>query len=54
MIWGTMSPAGVVEGGPLYQVHTATYQEILEHLMLPSVHQLYSDADFFFQWHQNC
>uniref|UniRef100_A0A8C6YAN8 Transposase n=1 Tax=Naja naja TaxID=35670 RepID=A0A8C6YAN8_NAJNA len=50
LIWGAMSSAGV---GPLYfikcRVNAATYQEILEHFMLPSTDELYGDADFIFQ-----
>ncbi len=45
-----MSSAGV---GPLRflksTVNAATYQEILEHFMLPSADKLYGDADFIFQ-----
>ncbi len=45
-----MSSAGV---GPLCflksTVNAATYQEILEHFMLPSADKLYGDADFVFQ-----
>ncbi|KAI2658805.1 Transposable element Tcb2 transposase [Labeo rohita] len=50
MIWGAMSSAGV---GPLCflkaKVTAPVYQEILEHLMLPSADQLFKDADFIFQ-----
>ncbi len=50
MIWGAMSSAGV---GPLYFLKTnvtaAAYQDILEHLILPSADQLLKDADFIFQ-----
>ncbi len=50
MIWGAMSSAGV---GPLCFLKTnitaPIYQEILEHLMLPSADQLFKDADFIFQ-----
>ncbi len=50
MIWGAMSSAGV---GPLCFLKTSViapvYQEILEHFMLPSVDQLFKDADFIFQ-----
>ncbi len=50
MIWGAMSSAGV---GPLCFLKTnvtaPVYQEILEHLMLPSADQLFKDADFIFQ-----
>ncbi len=50
MIWAAMSSAGV---GPLCflksTVNAAIYQEILEHLMLPSADKLYGDADFIFQ-----
>ncbi len=50
MIWGAMSSAGV---GPLCFLKTSftapVYQEILEHLMLPSADQLFKDADFIFQ-----
>ncbi len=50
MIWAAMSSAGV---GPLCflksRVNAAIYQEILEHLMLPSADKLYGDADFIFQ-----
>ncbi len=49
MIWGAMSSAGV---GPLCFLKTnitaPIYQEILEHLMLPSADQLFKDADFIF------
>ncbi len=31
------------------QGHTAVYQEVLEHFMLPAADQLYGDADFIFQ-----
>ncbi len=45
-----MSSAGV---GPLCflksTVNAAIYQELLEHLMLPSADKLYGDADFIFQ-----
>ncbi len=45
-----MSSAGV---GPLCflksTVNTDIYQDILEHVMLPSVDKLYGDADFIFQ-----
>ncbi len=50
MIWAAMSSAGV---GPLCflksTVNAAIYQEILEHLMLPSADKLYGDSDFIFQ-----
>ncbi len=50
MIWGAMSSAGV---GPLCflktKVTAPVYQEIFEHFMLPSVDQLFKDADFIFQ-----
>ncbi len=50
MIWAAMSSPGV---GPLCflksTVNAAIYQEILEHLMLPSADKLYGDADFIFQ-----
>ncbi len=50
MIWATMSSAGV---GPLCflksTVKAAIYQEMLEHIMLPSADKLYGDADFIFQ-----
>ncbi len=50
MIWAAMSSAGV---GPLCflksTVNAATYQDILEHFMLPSADKLYGDADFIFQ-----
>ncbi len=50
MIWAAMSSAGV---GPLCflksTVNAAIYQEILEHIMLPSADKLYGDADFIFQ-----
>ncbi len=50
MIWAAMLSAGV---GPLCflksTVNAAIYQEILEHLMLPSADKLYGDADFIFQ-----
>ncbi len=49
MIWAAMSSAGV---GPLCflksTVNAAIYQEILEHVMLPSADKLYGDADFIF------
>ncbi len=49
MIWGAMSSAGV---GPLcfwkINVTAPVYQEIVEHFMLPSAHQLFKDADFIF------
>lgn len=49
MVWGAMSAAGV---GPLCfikgRVNAASYQEILEHFMLPSAEKLYGD-DFIFQ-----
>ncbi len=49
MIWGAMSSAGV---GPLCFLKTnvtaPVYQEILEHVMLPSADQLLKD-DFIFQ-----
>ncbi len=50
MIWGAMSSAGV---GPLCFLKTnitaPVYQDILEHFILPSVDQLFKDADFIFQ-----
>lgn len=50
MVWGAMSAAGV---GPLCfikgRVNAASYQEILEHFMLPSADKLYGDEDFIFQ-----
>ncbi len=50
MIWGAMSSAGF---GPLCFLKTnvtaPVYQEILEHLMLPSADQLFKDADFILQ-----
>ncbi|KAI2648037.1 Transposable element Tcb1 transposase [Labeo rohita] len=50
MVWGAMSAAGV---GPLCfikgRVSAASYQEILEHFMLPSAEKLYGDEDFIFQ-----
>ncbi|CAJ0935702.1 unnamed protein product, partial [Ranitomeya imitator] len=49
-VWGAMSAAGV---GPLCfikgRVNAASYQEILEHFMLPSAEMLYGDEDFIFQ-----
>ncbi len=45
MIWGAVTSAGV---GPLCfiksKVNAAIYQEILEHVMLPSADKLYGDA----------
>ncbi len=50
MIWGAMLSAGF---GPLCFLKTnvtaTVYQDILEHFMLPSVDQLFKDADFIFQ-----
>ncbi len=50
IIWGVVTSAGV---GPLCfiksKVNSAIYQEILEHIMLPSADKLYGDADFLFQ-----
>ncbi len=50
MIWGAMSSASV---GPLCwsktNVTAPVYQEIVEHLMLPSADQLFKDADFIFE-----
>ncbi len=50
MIWGAMSSVGV---GPLCFLKTnitaPVYQDILEHLTLPSADQLFKDADFLFQ-----
>ncbi len=50
MIWGVMSSAGV---GPLCffktNITAPVYQDILEHVMLPSADQLFKDADFIFQ-----
>uniref|UniRef100_A0A3B3YP73 Uncharacterized protein n=1 Tax=Poecilia mexicana TaxID=48701 RepID=A0A3B3YP73_9TELE len=54
MVWDAMSAAGV---GPLCfikgRVNAASYQEILEHFMLPSAEKLYGDEDSFFSttWH---
>ena len=54
MVWGAMSAAGV---GPLCfikgKVNAASYQEILEHFMLPSAEKLYGDKISFFSttWH---
>uniref|UniRef100_A0A9J7YDW9 Tc1-like transposase DDE domain-containing protein n=1 Tax=Cyprinus carpio carpio TaxID=630221 RepID=A0A9J7YDW9_CYPCA len=50
MVWGAMSAAGVgrlcfIKG----RVNAASYQEILEHFMLPSAEKLYGDEDFVFQ-----
>ncbi len=52
MIWAAMSSAGV---GPLcflhspqFTVNTDIYQEMLEHLMLPSADKHYGNADFIF------
>ncbi len=42
-----MSSSGV---GPLcFLKSTVNYQDILEHLILPSADKLYGDADFIFQ-----
>ncbi len=50
MIWGAVTSAGV---GPLCflksKVNAVIYQEILEHVMLPSADKLYGDADLIFQ-----
>ncbi len=50
MIWGAISSAGI---GPLSFLKTIVtapvYQDILEHLMLPSADQIFKDADFIFQ-----
>ncbi|CAM4656440.1 unnamed protein product [Leuciscus chuanchicus] len=50
MVWGAMSAAGV---GPLCfikgRVNAASYQEILEHSMLPSAEKLYGVEDFILQ-----
>ncbi len=50
MIWAAMSSAGVA---PLCflksKINAAVYQEILEHIMLPSANKLYGDADFILQ-----
>ncbi len=50
MIWGAMSSAGF---GPLCFLKTNVtapiYQYLLEHFMLPSVDQLFKDAEFIFQ-----
>ncbi len=50
MIWAAMSSVGVA---PLCflksTVNIAVYQEIVEHLVLPSADKLYGDADFIFQ-----
>ncbi len=50
MIWAAMSSAGV---GPLCflksTVNAVIYQNILEHIMLPSADKIYGDADFIFQ-----
>ncbi len=50
IIWAAMSSAGV---GPLCflksTVNASIYQDILEHLMLPSADKLYGDAHFIFQ-----
>ncbi len=49
IIWGALTSVGV---GPLCfiksKVNAATYQEILEHFMLPSADKLYGNADFLF------
>ncbi len=49
MIWGAVTSAGV---GPLCflksKVNAVIYQEILEHVMLPSADKLYGDADLIF------
>ncbi len=50
MIWGAMSSAGVCPLSFLKTNVTApVYQEILEHLLLPSADQIFKDADFIFQ-----
>ncbi len=50
MIWGAMSSAGICSLGFLKTNVTApVYQDILEHVMLPSADQLFKDADFIFQ-----
>lgn len=50
MVWSAMSAAGVA---PLCfikdRVNAASYQEILEHFILPSAEKLYGDEDFVFQ-----
>ncbi len=55
MVWAAMSSAGV---GLLCflksTVNAAIYQEILEHLMLPSADKFYGDADFIFGTCPNC
>ncbi len=49
MIRGAVTSAGV---GPLCFIKSkvnAVYQEILEHIMLPSADKLYGDADLLFR-----
>lgn len=50
MVWSAMSAAGVA---PLCfikdRVNAASYQEILEHFILPSAEKLYGDEDFVFK-----
>ncbi len=50
MIWAAVSSAGV---GPLCflksTVSADIYQDMLEHVMLPSADKLYGDTDFIFQ-----
>ncbi len=46
MIWGAVTSADV---GPLCFLKSKVYQEILEHVMLPSADKLYGDSDLFFQ-----
>ncbi len=38
-----------VSWSSVWSFHTAIYQDILEHVMLPSADKLYGDADFIFQ-----
>ncbi len=52
MIWAAMSTAdagSLCFHSPQSTVNAAIYQEIIEHLMLPSADKLYGDADFIFQ-----
>ena len=47
MTWLAISSSGV---GPLcYAVDAAVYQDVYEHLMLPSAEMLSGDADLIFQ-----
>lgn len=50
MVWGALLYADVCPWCFIKsRINAAIYQEVLEHIMLPSANKLYRDADFLFQ-----